>query len=116
MSTITVVTLKSYLRVMHAFDDALLGTLLDGAEAEACRFLNRTMLPTLPLEYPAESSSDGPYSEETPSSEDPVAPDVVIAVCLLVKADYEATTPAEVAGYRLAAETKLQPYRAAMGV
>jgi hypothetical protein len=116
MSTITVATLKQYLRVIGTADDALLATLLDGAEAEACRFLNRENLPTLPLEYPAESSSDGPYSEEIPSSEDPVAPDVVIAVCLLVKADYEATTPAEVEGYRKAAETKLQPYRRALGV
>jgi hypothetical protein len=111
MSTITVATLKQYLRVVHSADDALLETLLDGAEAEACRFLNRTELPTLPLEYPSESSS-----EEVPSSEDPVAPDVVVGVCLLVKADYEATTPAEVAGYRLAAETKLQPYRTEMGM
>lgn len=116
MSTITVATLKSYLRVTHAFDDDLLATLLDGAEAEACRFLNRENLPTLPLEYPAESSSEAPYSEEIPSSEDPVAPDVVIGVCLLVKADYEATTPAEVQGYRMAAETKMQPYRRALGV
>lgn len=116
MSTITVATLKLYLRVVHSADDALLQVLLDGAEQEACRILNRTNLPTVPLEYPAESSSEGPYSEEVPSSEDPVAPDVVLGVALLVKADYEATTPDEVAGYRKAAETKLQPYRAAMGV
>jgi hypothetical protein len=116
MSQITVGEVKQYLRVIGTADDALLHLLIDGAEQEACRFLNRENLPTLPLEYPAESSSEGPYSEEIPSSEDPVAPDVVIAVCLLVKADYEATTPAEVEGYRKAAETKLQPYRRALGV
>jgi hypothetical protein len=116
MSAITLATLKSYLGVIGTGDDPLLQTLLDSAEQEACRFLNRENLPTLPLEYPPDSSSEGPYSEEVPSSEDPVAPDAVVAVCLLVKADYEATTPDEVAGYRKAAETKLQPYRRALGV
>lgn len=111
MSTITLATLKSYLRVIGTGDDDLLTTLLAGAEAEACRFLNRDELPTLPLEYPSDSSS-----EEIPSSEDPVAPDVVMGVALLVKADFEATTPQEVDGYRKAAETKLQPYRRAMGM
>jgi hypothetical protein len=37
-------------------------------------------------------------------------------VILLVKASYEATSPAEIDGYRKAAEAKLQPYRRALGV
>ena len=51
-----------------------------------------------------------------PSSEDPVASDVVEGVLLLVKASFEATTPDEVAAYREAAEWKLQPYRVGIGV
>lgn len=113
MSEISVATVKAYLRVIHGGDDALLQQLVDSAEDEAARFLNRDHLPTLPLDYPGGSESS---SEDTPSSEDPVAPSVVEAVCLLVKAAYEATTPAEVAAYRQAAEWKLQPYRARLGV
>jgi hypothetical protein len=116
MSQITVAQAKRYLRVIGTADDELLQDLIDSAEQEACRFLNRENLPTLPLEYPAESSSEGAYSEEVPSSEDPVAPDAREGVILLVKASYEATTPAEIDGYRKAAEAKLQPYRRALGV
>ncbi|WP_064746802.1 head-tail connector protein [Lysobacter antibioticus] len=116
MSVIDIAIARSRLRIIGTWSDADLQQALDGAEQEACRFMNRRMLPTLPLEYPQESSSEAPYSEEVPSSDDPVAPDVVEAVLLLVKASFEGTTPEEVGGYRSAAEVKLFPYRAAMGV
>lgn len=116
MSQITLEQAKRYLRVFHSADDDLLQDLIDGAEQEACRFLNRTNLPTLPLEYPAESSSEGPYSEEVPSSEDPVSPDVRTAVLHLVQSKYEATKPEDQAKLRAAAEVILMPYRAQMGV
>lgn len=116
MSQISVATAKLYLRVFHSHDDALIELLIDGAEQEACRYLNRQNLPTLPLEYPAESSSDAPYSEESPSSEDPVAPDVVIAVLHLVQSKYEGTKPEDQEKLRAAAEVILQPYRRALGV
>ena len=111
MSVIDLPTVKRYLRVIHNADDALLQQLVDAAEDEAVRYVNRTQLPTLPQDFPSSSSS-----EDVPSSEDPVAPSVIDAVCLLVKASYEATTPEEVAGYRAAAEVKLQPYRVGLGV
>lgn len=111
MSVIDVAIARRRLRVIGTWTDADLQQALDGAEQEACRFLDRTQLPTLPLEYPECSSS-----EEVPSSGDGVAPDVVEAVLLLVKASFEGTDPEEVAGYRQAAETKLFPYRARMGV
>lgn len=117
MSVIPLASIKQALRVIHTADDALIQDLLDGAEAEAMRFTNRTQLPTLPVDYPPEfDSSSSEIPEDVPSSEDPIAPDVFTAVCLLVKADYEATTPDEIAGYRKAAETKLWPYRAMLGV
>lgn len=111
MSEFTLTSVKRFLRVIHTADDALLQDLVDSAEAEAMRFTNRTELPTLPVDYPASEAS-----EDVPSSGDPVAADVFTAICLLVKADYEATTPEEVAGYRKAAEVKLWPYRALLGV
>lgn len=117
MSVIDLATVKRYLRVIHTLDDTLLQQLLDSAEDEAMRFCNRTQLPTLPVDFPPEyDSSSSEIPEDVPSSEDPVAPSVVEAVSLLVKAAYEATTPDEVAGYRRAAEIKLFPYRAMLGV
>src|SRR5690606_40760153 len=101
---------KRRLRTIGTHADADLQQALDGAEQEACRYLNRTQLPTLPQDWPCESS------EQVPSSEDPVAPDVVEGVLLLVMASFNATTPDEVAGYRRAAEVKLHPYRLHLGV
>jgi len=103
--------MKRRLRVIGSFNDADIQQALDGAEQEACRFLNRDQLPTLPQDWPSESSS-----EDVPSSEDPVAPDVIEGVALLVIASFNATTPEEVAGYRKAAEVKLYPYRLCIGI
>ena len=110
MSVIALADVKAALRVIHSADDALLQNLLDSAEDEALRFLNRDQLPTLPLDYPEESSS-----EDIPSSEDPIAPSVFTAVVILVKIDYEAA-PGDIETLRRAAEVKLQPYRTQMGV
>ncbi|HSH43855.1 MAG TPA: head-tail connector protein [Arenicellales bacterium] len=110
MSELTLESVKQYLRVIHDADDTLLQNLLDAAEDEAKRFTNRDYLPTLPLDYPEESSS-----EDIPSSGDPIAPSVFTAVCCLVKADYEAG-PEDARLLRQAAETKLMPYRTEIGV
>jgi len=110
VSVIALADVKAALRVIHSADDALLQNLLDSAEDEALRFLNRDQLPTLPLDYPEESSS-----EDIPSSEDPIAPSVFTAVVILVKIDYEAA-PGEIETLRRAAEVKLQPYRTQMGI
>lgn len=111
MSTISIEVAERRLRITHTEDNSDLQQALDGAEQEALRFLNREYLPTLPFDYPASSSS-----EDYPTSEDPVAADVVEAVLLLVKASFEATTPEEIEGYRKAALIKLQPYRLRLGV
>lgn len=109
MSAIDIETVKRRLRVIGNFNDADIQQALDGAEQEACRFLNRTQLPTLPQDWPCSS-------EDIPSSEDPVAADAIEGVLLLVLASYNAATPEEVAGYRRAAEVKLYPYRLCIGV
>lgn len=116
MSQVTLQETKEYLRVIHQFDDALIQTLIDSAEDEACRFLNRENLPTLPLEYPAESSSDGPYSEEIPSSQDPIAPSVKLAIFYLVQRAYEQMDPDKADKVRSSAETILMPFRRGLGV
>jgi hypothetical protein len=106
---IALATVKAYLRVSHTSDDALLQTLLDGAEDEALRYMNRSELPGLPYDLPEDSSSEPDVDTETG-----VAPSVVIGVALLVAADYEAA-PEERETLRKAAETKLTPYRTEMG-
>lgn len=111
MSEISVAEVKRFLRVFHTADDVLLQALIDSAEDEACRFLNRTQLATLPLDYPSESSS-----EDVPSSNDDVAPSVRVAVYLLVQRMYEASKPEDSAKMRSAAEVLLFPYRTEIGV
>lgn len=113
MSAIDIEIAKRRLRVIGNFNDEDIQQALDGAEIEAIRYMNRTQLPTFPHDFPSCCSSS---SEDVPSSEDPVVPDVVEGVILLVLASYNATTPEEVAGYRRAAETKLHPYRVCIGV
>lgn len=109
MSVIALATVKAYLRVTHTDDDALLQTLLDSAEAEAMRYMNRTYLPGANYELPEDSSS-----EVEVDLEQEAAPDVVVAVVLLVACEYEAQ-PDDRATLRRAAETKLMPYRTEMG-
>lgn len=111
MSIITLDRIKRDLRMTHDDDDALLQDHLDASEGEALRFLNRTQLPTLPVDYPSESSS-----EDVPSSEDPIAPEVFSAVCLLVRSKYDAASPDDIAKLRAAAETLLHPFRLCLGV
>jgi hypothetical protein len=110
VSVIALATVKAYLRVTHSNDDALLQALLDGAEDEALRFMNRDELPGLPYDLPEDSSSEPDIDTESA-----VAGSVVTGVCLLVRADYDAVDPEGAALWRRAAETKLQPYRTEMG-
>ena len=106
MSLIPLDTAKSFLDVIHDWDDAKLQLLLDGAEDEACQFMGR-------------QSRDGlcncEESSEAVSSEPGLPPSVVIGVLLLLQASYQAA-PDEIATLRKAAEVKLMPYRCGMGV
>ena len=110
MSVIALATIKSYLRVTHSADDALLQVLLDAAEDEALRYMNRSELPGLPYSLPEDSSS-----EEDIDTEPAVAPSVVVGVALLVRAQYDETEADKMSVWRKAAETVLQPYRTEMG-
>lgn len=111
MSVIALTTVKQYLRVTHTSDDTLLGWLLDAAEQEAMRFCNRSELPGLPLDYPEDSSS-----EVDVTTEPDIAADVVAAVAMLVRVQYDALEADDAAKWRTVAETMLQPYRTEIGV
>jgi hypothetical protein len=110
MSYITLTDVKLTLRVTHASDDVLLQRLIDSAETECKRFTGRTQLPTLPVDY-LDYDSDGLLisSEDVPSSEDPVAPDVYNGVILMVQADYDGD-PLQRDKLRAAAEALWMPY------
>jgi len=111
VSEVTVAEFKAFALVIHSEDDALIAILLETAEDECARFLNRAQLATLPLEYPSESET-----EEVPSSSDPIAPSVRIAVYLLTQARYEGKDADEMMKVRQAVETILFPYRAELGL
>lgn len=111
MSYVTVEQAREWCRIVHREDDNLLQLLIDSSEDEARRFLNRSQLPTLPIDYPSSSSS-----EDVPSDDDPVAPSVVTAVLILVQARYEQPEPDKMASMRRNAETLLMPYRNDLGV
>lgn len=116
MSNILLADVKKSLRVTHTSDDDLLQRLIDSAELEVKRFLNRAQLPTNPLDYPEMSSNfDYISSEEIPSSGDPVAPDIYQAVILMVQADYDGDAKDRIA-LRTCAEALMMPYRTEIGV
>ena len=109
MSYVTLEQVKNTLRQTHADDDDLLTRLIASAEQECLRFLGRTELPTLPVEYPEISSDGSLIDEEVPSSGDPVAADVVNGIILMVQADYDGD-PLLRDKLRSAAEALWMPY------
>ena len=66
MSYVTLEQVKNTLRQTHDDDDDLLTRLIASAEQECLRFLGRTELPTLPVEYPEISSDGSLIDEEVP--------------------------------------------------
>lgn len=115
-TVIDLAAVKQRLKVFHDGDDEDIRRAIAGAEGEIIRYTNRTQLPTLPLDYPPEyDSSSSELPEDEPSSEDPVAPEVFDAVCLLVRASYEAVDAAEIAALRRAAFAKVDPFRTGLG-
>jgi hypothetical protein len=106
---ISIEEVKLALRVTHNADDALLQRLIDSAEQECLRFLNRSELPTLPYEIPDCST------EEVVSSSDPITPDVINGIILIVQQDYDGAPETREAS-RSAATSLWWPYRAHIGI
>jgi hypothetical protein len=106
---VTLTQVKQALRQTHNDDDDLLERLIASAESECLRYLGRTELPTLPVEYPEQSSDGSLIDEEVPSSGDPVAPDVVNGIILMVQADYDGD-PLNRDKLREAAQNLWNPY------
>ena len=93
MSIITLADAKAFLDVIHTSDDTKLTNLLESAEDEAAKFLNVANL---------DEWTELPFS-------------IYIGVLLLLQSNYQAS-PDDMAKLRMAAETKLMPYRVEMGV
>lgn len=108
MSVVSLAEAKAFLDVIHSGDDAKLQMLLNGAEAEALQFMNRTTFSGVcPL--PGET---GMTEVEDP---DVIGDSARVAVLLLLQATYQ-STPDDAEMLRRAAEVKLMPMRCRMGV
>jgi len=116
-TTISLSDVKAALRIVHSYDDDDLTRRLRSAEQECLRYLNRTELPTLPYDYPVDLDTECPtnLSEQVPTSEDPVSPDIVEGIILIVQAGYEGD-PTKRDLYRKGAEQLWNPYRIGWGV
>jgi len=93
MSVISLADAKAFLDVIHDSDDMKLQNLLESAEDEAAKFLNVANL---------DEWTELSYS-------------IYIGILLLLQSNYQAS-PDDIAKLRMAAETKLMPYRVEMGV
>lgn len=116
MSYITLAQVKADLHVTHNDDDTRIQTYIEVAEDYVKRFLNRDELPTLPVDYPFYDSDLAFESEQVPTSDDPIASSVYIAVFLLVRSYYDAADADEVTKLKAAAESFIMPYRTEWGV
>lgn len=113
MSVVTVAEVKAHLRVFINSDDALLQVLIDAAEDNLSRFMNREGLPRRDESCP-DCQSDSDVSPV--SGSDDLAPAVRVAVYFLVQADYEGQSADEQDKLRAAAYEKAFPYRCRLGV
>ena len=108
MSTLSLESLKLYLRVVHSADDQMLQDILDAAESEALAYLRADSFQAVIENFPT-------YFD-TSSSESVLPPDISQAVKLIARADYEAAEAAAAAAWRDLARDKLWPYRLEIGV
>lgn len=106
MSVISLADAKAFLDVIHSADDAKLQALLNGAEAEALRFLDRPHFSGL---CPCDEVSTEPVSD------DELPDDVRTGVLTLLQARYQAS-PDEALKLREIAEQMLFPHRCRLGV
>lgn len=95
-SVVTLAEAKTYLRVVHDDDDALIQSLIDAAEQWAMRTMRTTTLEVLEVET------------DIPS----VPEDVKTAIKLHVRSSYEETDPDKAQKWAGVAEQILYPYKA----
>lgn len=113
MSVVSVADVKKHLRQFLNFDDDLIQMLIDGAEDELKRYLDRDELPRR-NDPCADCESD---STANPASDsDDLAPSVRMAVFCLVQALYEGTDPDDMVKLRAAGLSMCASYRCRMGV
>lgn len=104
MSTVSLSDVKDFLNVTHTSDDAKLQILINAAEDEALKFMNRTQFGEL-----CEDDSNFIGSVET------IPESVIVAVYFLVQAMYDAL-PEQIIILRQTAERLMMPYRCSMGI
>jgi hypothetical protein len=110
MSVVSLETVREFLVLTQISDDPKIQRLIDGAEDEAMRYMDRDTLPRSGSDPQSSESSANPVSDSNA-----VAPSVVTAICLLVQADYDQTGNDAILTKKIAF-SKLMPYRQKMGV
>jgi hypothetical protein len=115
MSEVSVGAVKKWLPVLHSGDDDMLQDLINAAEDWVLQFCDRRELPTLPADNPPAFDSDSSeLPEEVPSSGDPIAPTIRMAILFQVKANYRASAD-DSAKFQAIAERLCGPFRARQG-
>lgn len=109
MSTLTLDSLKDYLRIIHDADDAMLQDLLDGAESEVLAFLNAESFEIVKNNFSV-------IYQSSSSSELELPPDIYSCIKILVRSDYEESDPSKAKAWREHVERRLFPYRLELGV
>lgn len=104
MSFIHLCDAKSFLYVIHSDDDIKLQLLLDGAEDESLKFMNREQFGSL-------TPADADFATEVEN----IPPSVRAGVYMLLQASYQ-SDPEDQQTLREVAETRLMPYRCSMGI
>lgn len=114
MSVVTIAEVKAYLNQIHSLDDVKIQYLIDAAEDEAKRFLDRDELPRRDDPFASECQSDS--TADAASDSNDIAPSVRTAIMVLVQALYEGTEADEIEKLRYCALTIMRSYRGRMGV
>lgn len=114
MSVVTIAQVKKFMRVFITSDDELILDLIEGSEAEALQYMDRTDLPR-------EGEDLSPDECDTSVVIDPVsdgatlAPNVRQAIYFLVQSKYEGQSAEDISKLRDIAFTLLAPHRRRLG-
>ena len=115
MSVIGLEQVKAFLDVTQDYDDVKIQMLIDAAEDEAKKYLDRgNKLPRPDDSCPDECESESTLNPASDSND--VAPSVRNAIFLLVQAMYDQPGPAEMEATRNLAFAVMRPYRCKLGV
>lgn len=115
MSVVGLEQVKAFLDVTFSSDDEKIQMLIDAAEDEAAKYLDRGgKLPRAGEPCPNECESESTLNPVSDSND--IAPSVRNGIFLLVQSMYDQPAPEEMDRTRQLAFAVMRPYRCGMGV